>query len=117
MIDRIKMKGSGSQRFKITRADPEIENKIGAIQGDMFCNIELRKRGLVLYFRSRIETYALALPYFTVSIVKNNDELTIYSRKYRITMKPGNNARFDRKFYLKLLKLKEADSCDDCARF
>ena len=42
-----------------------------------YCNIEIRKNGIIIRFRSLLETYGLIIPYYKLVIYKG--ESNIYS--------------------------------------
>lgn len=114
-FERIKLQGTGSQRFVLKNADETMLEKIGAFQGQMYCNIELRREGLILYFRSRIETYALVIPYYELAVSMKSNELTLQSDMNEVILTPANGAQIHLTFYKKLMELgNRALECGSC---
>ncbi len=75
--ERWAMKGIGSPKLFITEASMEIRNLLLLDNNRDSCNIELRPKGIVLRFRSLLETYALVIPYYKLTLYKG--DLGIYS--------------------------------------
>ena len=99
-FDKIKRGGIGSSKLLITKADKEIENLLVLDHNDNYCNIELRTNGIIIYFRSLLETYGLIIPYFKLVVFKvTKDEYTfnIDSKFLKIKVKSVNDHSFIRK--------------------
>lgn len=71
------MNGIGSPKLFITGASLEIRNLLLLDNNLDSCNIELRPKGIILRFRSLLETYALVIPYYKLTLYKG--DLGIYS--------------------------------------
>jgi len=71
------MKGIGSPKLYITSASLQIRNLLLLDNNLDSCNIELRPDGIILRFRSLLETYALVIPYYKLTLYKG--DLGIYS--------------------------------------
>ena len=67
-FEKIKKGGVGSGKLLITKANKEIENLLILDQNTNHCNIELRTKGIIIYFRSLLETYGLAIPYYKLVV-------------------------------------------------
>jgi len=70
LIDRIKKNGIGSPRFKINKSSDNINNLLVLDKNINYCNIELRPKGIIVRFRSLLETYGLIIPYYKLNIHK-----------------------------------------------
>jgi hypothetical protein len=103
LIRRIKMKGVGSQKFVIRSANQEITNLFDHQNGEIFTNIEIRPKGIALWFRSRIDVYILMIPYHLLSIYNNGGYINIYGGQWKIMIKPAHNQYLNLKFLSKLL--------------
>lgn len=103
---RIKLRGIGSQRFLITTASHEISNLLALDSNLNYCNIELRKKGVIIRFRSLLETYAWIIPFWKLNIFKNGNVYSIYSDGYKMTLKPAYNVKADKLFLRKIQHLK-----------
>jgi hypothetical protein len=69
---RIKMNGIGSPRTTITTSSPEIQRLLNLDNNASWCFIELRPKGIIVRFRSLLETYALVIPWWKLVIFKAN---------------------------------------------
>ena len=77
LIERFKLSGIGSKKLVITDASKEIVELLKLDNNINYCNIEIRKNGIIIRFRSLLETYGLIIPYYKLVIYKG--ESTIYS--------------------------------------
>ena len=103
---RIKLGGIGSQRFVFLEASKEFEHLIYADNKSQFCNIELRESGIILHFRSRLETFAWIVPYRLMSWFKSDNSFSIYAGVEFVRLAPAHNAALNNKFINKMLNLK-----------
>lgn len=103
--ERIRHKGIGSPKLFITSSSLDIHNLLVLDQNINTCNIELRPRGIIVRFRSILETFALVIPYYKLSLYKGkSEEYSIYKDHNFIKIaakKPDIH-----KFMSKILKLK-----------
>ena len=99
-FEKIKKGGVGSGKLLITRANKEIENLLILDQNTNHCNIELRAKGIIIYFRSLLETYGLAIPYYKLVVFKVTEKeytFNIDSKFLKIKVKSENDHSFIRK--------------------
>ncbi len=100
LMERVKLKGTGSPKLQITSSSIDIHNLLILDNNANVCNVELRKNGIIVMFRSLLETYALVIPYFKLNLYKGKaEEYGIYRDHYFIKVKadkPGIH-RFFRK--------------------
>ncbi|MBU1369244.1 MAG: hypothetical protein KJ578_11285 [Bacteroidetes bacterium] len=104
--ERFKMNGIGSPKFKLIRANAAIEALLAVDNRRWQCHIELRPGGIILAFRSRLETYGWIVPYRNLSIFKNEGYLSLYSSQYFVKVVWESQSIAANKFLMKLLKLK-----------
>lgn len=103
--ERIKMGGVGSPKLHITDASIEIRNLLLLDNNADTCNIEMRPKGIILGFRSLLESYALIIPYHKLSIFKGEMAVhSIYRDKYYV--KVLSDTKAVQKFFKKLLGYK-----------
>ena len=77
--DRWKMGGVGSSKLLISAASIDIHNLLILDNNRNTCNVELRPKGIILRFRSLLETYALIIPYYKLTLYKGKaEEYSIY---------------------------------------
>jgi hypothetical protein len=103
---RLKMGGNGSQRLVIIEAFKELEELIDVDNRSRFCNIELRENGIILHFRSRLESFAWVVPFHILSLFKSDDSLSIYSGSEFVRVKAAHNSLLNQKFINKILEMK-----------
>ena len=108
--ERFKMKGIGSPKFKLVRASAPIEALLAVDNRRWLCHVELRPSGIILAFRSRLETYGWIVPYRNLSIFKNDAYLSFYSNQYLVKVVWESQSIDANKFLMKLLTLKAESS-------
>ena len=99
LLERLKQKGIGSGKLLIVNASKEIENLLILDQNINQCNIERRPKGIIIYFRVLLETYALIIPYYKLVIFKVDSYIyTIHidHRKVKIKVKSNKDHEFIR---------------------
>ena len=83
--ERWKLGGIGSSKLMINSCSIDIHNLLVLDQNANSCNIELRPKGIVVRFRSLLETYALIVPYYKLKLYKGKaQEYSIYLDHYFI---------------------------------
>lgn len=93
--------GVGSSKLIISQTSIEIHNLLVLDKNRNTCNIELRPQGIILRFRSLLETYALVIPYYKLTLYKGKaQEYSIYKDKQFIKVEADTKATF--KFFSKL---------------
>ena len=96
------MGGIGSPKLFITDCSLEIRNLLLLDNNLNTCNIELRPGGIILRFRSLLETYALVIPYYKLTLYKG--DLGIYSvHMDHHFVKVRADTRAVQKFFVKML--------------
>lgn len=105
--DRIKMGGIGSPKLHITSTSVEINNLLILDNNLNTCNIEMRPQGIILGFRSLLESYALIIPYYKLSIYKGQaEEYSIYRDKYFVKIRARKQDISAHKFIKKVMDYK-----------
>ena len=72
--ERWSMSGVGSPKLLISSTSTDIYNLLILDNNLNTCNIELRPNGIILRFRSLLETYALIVPYYKLNLYKGKAE-------------------------------------------
>lgn len=106
LIERIKLRGIGSQRFIVQNANYELLSLLNSQSASNFCNIELRKRGLIIWFRVKLHNWVLVLPYHKMSVYKSGNLLTIFSERWKISLTAAHNTTIKMSFVKKIMNLK-----------
>lgn len=85
-LENIKRNGIGSPRFDITRTSEEIATLLSYDNNRNFCNIELRPKGIIIRFRSLLETFSLVIPYYKLVIFKPANSFTFHMDHHYISI-------------------------------
>lgn len=99
--ERFALGGIGSPKLFITDANIEIQNLLILDNNLNTCNIEMRPKGIIVRFRSLLETYGLIIPYYKLTIYKGDFAVySIYKDNYFIKVKSDTKAiqKYFRKF-------------------
>lgn len=100
--ERIKLKGTGSPKLLITSSSMGIHNLLVVDNNSNTCNVEMRPRGILINFRSLLETYALVIPYYKLHIYKGKaQEYSLHRDHHFINVKADRTNIHD--FFRKLL--------------
>ena len=111
LIDKIKLGGVGSPKYYIKSSDKKIDSLLILDNNDNTCNIEMRPKGIIIRFRSLLETYALIIPYFKLSIFKpTGNTYSIHSGENKIIIITQTENK--RKFIKRVLEQKAKISKD-----
>ena len=100
ILEKIKRGGVGSKKLLITKADKVIESLLILDQNINNCNIEIRSNGIIIYFRSLLETYGLIIPYYKLVVFKvseNEYTFNVDSKFVKIKIKSEKDHTFIRK--------------------
>lgn len=109
--ERWKYKGIGSPKLQITSCSMDIHNLLILDQNLNTCNIELRPRGIILRFRSILETFALVIPYYKLSVYKGkSQEYSLYKDHHFIKVEAKKPEVHH--FISKMLRLKNDQRYD-----
>ena len=99
--------GIGSSKLVISQSSIDIHNLLVLDNNRNTCNIELRPKGIILRFRSLLETYALVIPYYKLTLYKGKaQEYSIYIDKQFVKVVADTKASF--KFFSKISAEKAA---------
>lgn len=81
VFKRLKMKGIGSPKFLITKASDSIMEKLSMDNNLNYCSIELRPKGIIVTFRSLLETFGWILPFesFELKMIRGVYEIKTLS--------------------------------------
>ena len=93
LSQRIKMRGIGSPKLIITEASIQINNLLLLDNNRDVCNVEMRPKGIIVGFRSLLESYGLIIPYYKLTIYKGRaQEYSIYKDDYFIKIEAKEKA-------------------------
>lgn len=103
--ERWNLKGIGSPKLIIKETSVEIRNLLILDNNRDSCNVEMRPKGIIVRFRSLLETFALVIPYYKLTIYKGDFAVySIYRDHYFIKVEADTKAV--QKFFRKMLDYK-----------
>lgn len=107
LATRIKMRGIGSTKLIITETSIQINNLLILDSNRNQCNIEMRPNGIIVGFRSLLESYALVIPYYKLVLYKGKaEEYSIYRDNYFIKIEARPKDKGIHNFMSKILGAK-----------
>ena len=108
ILQRLKIGGIGSSKLIINSADSIIENLLNLDNNLNCCNIEIRPKGIIIHFKSLLETYGLIVPYYKLKIFKGKaNEYSIYIDNFFIKVNASEKNEHD--FLKKILRLRASN--------
>jgi len=103
--ERWAMDGIGSPKLIIKKTSIEIRNLLILDNNRDTCNIEMRPKGIIVRFRSLLETFAIVIPYYKLTIYKGDFAVySIYRDHHFIKVEADTKAV--QKFFKKILDYK-----------
>jgi len=103
--ERLQLGGIGSSKLIITETSVQIHNLLILDNNRNQCNIEMRPNGILVGFRSLLESYILVIPYYKLSLYKGKaEEYSIYRDDYFVKVEAKDKATH--KFMNKVLAAK-----------
>ena len=92
-IENLKKGGIGSPKLFITRCSAVIYDILHVNESVKFCNIELRPNGIIIGFQSRLEVYALVIPYYKLVLFKPGNSVTFHIDHHYISIDCSKNRK------------------------
>lgn len=109
LMVRFKMGGIGSPKLILTDASIQISSLMNLDNNRNVCNIEMRPKGIIVGFRSRLTSYALIIPYYKLVVYKGkSEEYSIYKDNYFFKFEAQANDKAVHNFMKKLMEAKNA---------
>ena len=107
--ERIRFGGTGSPKLPVLMASKEIVELMEKDTNSNYCNVEICYHGIIVRFRSILETYGVIIPFYKLSIFKSDaDSYTIFSGEYKIVVNSENSKVHS--FFKRLLEFKVKQS-------
>ena len=105
LMNRLKLGGVGSPKLHVVSSSKEIDSLLVLDHNENTCNIELRPNGIILRFRSLLETYGLIIPYYKLSVFKGTGEAySIHMEHHKISI--STKSKNVREFFKKIQQQK-----------
>ncbi len=106
LLERVRMNGTGSPRLLVDEFCEDIKKKI-AFSADLnYTNIELRKRGIIIYFKNRSIVWAFAIAYHHLTIYQNGSIWSFHSNGRYVKVHCTSSEISLKNFIFKLMRLK-----------
>lgn len=102
-FQKLQQKGAGSPRLIMEKVSEDVYMKLPTQSALMFASIELRPKGIIVYFKKYTEHFVWVVPYFLLSIYQSNG-LSIYGGKTFVKFKNIENRHH--KFIAKMVAAK-----------
>ena len=115
-IERLKMGGNGCRRMVVEEASPDIWNKIKDHPGLHYSSIELRPKGIIVFFKFNLRDFSWIIPYYQLAIYKSQ-HFSIHADghfvKYRLdSVFPANEKFIERMMNYRLNFLDSINSVE-----
>lgn len=110
LIDNIKLNGIGSPRLDIIKTSEEIATLLSYDNNRNFCNIELRPNGIIIRFRSLLETFSLVITFYKLVIFKPGNSVTLHMDHHFISIDAPPKNKSVNSFIEKLNQFKADNS-------
>jgi hypothetical protein len=111
LVERLKLVGVGSPKLHIASSSKEIDSLLLLDNNENYCNIELRPKGLILRFRSLLETFALVIPYYKLTLFKGkSDTYSVHFDHHKVEVVAQSN--LVHAFFKKVQRQKAENSKD-----
>jgi|TARA_B110000211_G_scaffold144712_1_gene165115 hypothetical protein len=108
-VERIKFGGTGSPKLPLIEASSEIAELLNRDNNFNYCNIEICWNGVIIRFRSLLETYGLIIPFHQLSVFKaGNESYSIFLGEHKIKVE-AEGVKVH-KFFIRLLELRAKQS-------
>ncbi|WP_026450404.1 hypothetical protein [Aequorivita capsosiphonis] len=107
LMERFKMGGIGSPKLILSETSLQISNLMNLDNNRNVCNIEMRPKGIIVGFRSKLNSYALIIPYYKLVLYKGKtEEYAIYKDNYFFKIKVHPSDKSVHAFMKKLVAAK-----------
>ncbi|MEZ7942000.1 MAG: hypothetical protein QMB45_09960 [Flavobacteriales bacterium] len=108
-VERIKFGGTGSPKLPLIEASSEIAELLNRDNNFNYCNIEICWNGVIIRFRSLLETYGLIIPFHQLGVFKaGNESYSIFLGEHKIKVE-AEGVKVH-KFFIRLLELRAKQS-------
>ena len=107
LISSIKMGGIGSRRMLISKASSDIRKWLSMQTTLPYCYVELRPNGIIVHFRSILETMGWIIPFHHLSIFRNGKAIHLHGAGSFMHLRGVGSLKPDYKFIEKVLSRKQ----------
>ena len=103
-FQRLKMGGTGSQKFVIKEASEAIMQLIEKDNSINYAHIEIRPNGIIIRFKSHQNTYGLIIPFNQLKLNRKLTSVEIETTDFFIKMETIRGERIDGGFMNRITK-------------
>ena len=96
LIQKLKKKGVGSPRILVDDVSVGLVEFINQNPYLTYINIELRPKGIVVYFNKKSQTWAWCIPFYHLSVYKSK-RLSIHAQGHKLTLRKTGSLSFIQK--------------------
>ncbi len=108
-FQRLKMGGTGSQKFVITEASEAIMQLVEKDNSINYAHIEIRPLGIIIRFKSYQETYGLVVPFAQLKLNREPTFVEIASTDFFMKLETLRDEQIDSNFLNRILQKKGAN--------
>lgn len=109
LMERLKMGGIGSPKLILTDTSVQISNLMNLDNNRNVCNVEIRPKGIIVGFRSKLNSYGLIIPYYKLIVYKGKaEEYSIYKDNYFFKIEARPKDKNVHAFMKKIIAAKNA---------
>lgn len=104
-LESIKMRGVGSKRMIIKDVSPNLKTYLNKVSDINYANIELRKKGILVYINKGLQNFTWVIPYYQLVIFKSNGS-SVHAQGKFVQFKINKTFKENKKFFDKMLDAK-----------
>lgn len=104
-LEAFKMRGVGSKRMIIDGVSPNLETYLNTIADANYANIELRKKGILIFINKGLKNFTWIIPFYQLIIYKTNGA-SIHAQGKFIHFKNNKTFKENKRFFDKMLNEK-----------
>ena len=104
-LESVKLKGIGSKRMIISDVSPNLKSYMNQVADTNYANIELRKKGILIYINKGLQNFTWAIPYYQLVVYKTNGS-SIHAQGKFIHFKNNITFKENKSFFSKMLDQK-----------
>lgn len=101
-LESFKMKGVGSKRMIVGEVSPNLQNYMNTVADINYANIELRKKGILIFINKGLQNFTWAIPYYQLVMYKTNGA-SIHAQGKFIHFKNNKTFKENKRFFKKML--------------
>lgn len=104
-FEALKMRGTGSKRMIIDNVSPGFDPIMNKVSDINYGNIEIRKKGILVYITKGLKSFTWAIPFYQLHIY-NTNSYSIHAQGNFVRFKKNKTFKENKEFLDKILDLK-----------